>query len=390
VKVLYVNHTSAMSGGERSLLALITGLPADVGTAVACPAGPLADAVASIGATVHLIPGTAGSLKLHPWYTARALTEMGRATVAVRQLARRVDADLVHANSIRAGMVATAGARLGGPPAVVHVRDCLPPGRASSLTRRLIGQGATVVVANSRHTLERFMEPGFAAAGRVAYSPVDLERFDPDRIDREEARAELGLGAADVALAVVAQITPWKAQDDAVRMLARLKESHPRLRLLLVGSPKFVSGATRYDNPGFLRSLERLIESTGLEGRVSFLGEREDVPRVLRAADILLAPSWEEPFGRSIVEAMALGVPVVATSVGGPAEIVGDGREGLLLPPRSPGRWAEAVARLADRPEERATMGAAGRERAARVFGVEPHVRAVLAAYREALSPPAR
>jgi L-malate glycosyltransferase len=384
VKVLYVNHTSVISGGERSLLTLLSGLPEEVRPYVACPDGPLAEEVALTGVPVHPIPGTAGSLRLHPRHTAQAMSEMARAARAVRRLSRRLGADLVHANSIRAGLVATAP--LGGPPVVVHVRDCLPPGAVSALTRRLLGRRAAVVLANSRHTLDRFMEPSFSAAARVAYSPVDLERFDRDRIDRGEARAELGLGADDVAIAVVAQITPWKAQDDAVRAVARLKDSHPRLRLLLVGSPKFVSGATRYDNPAFVRSLERLIESCGLVERVRFLGEREDVPRVLGAVDIVLAPSWEEPFGRSIVEAMALGVPVVATSVGGPAEIVRDGSDGLLLPPRAPERWAEAIARLADRPEERAAMGAAGRESAARRFGVEPHVRAVLAAYGEALS----
>ena len=63
---------------------------------------------------------------------------------------------------------------------------------------------------------------------------------------------------------------------------------------------------------------------------MSFLGEREDVPELIRALDILLLPSWEEPFGRALIEAMALEVPVIATSVGGPAEILDDGREGFL------------------------------------------------------------
>ena len=65
----------------------------------------------------------------------------------------------------------------------------------------------------------------------------------------------------------------------------------------------------------------------------------------MRALDVLLLPSWEEPFGRALIEAMALGVPVVATNVGGPPEIVEDGREGYLVAPREPAAWAQAIRR---------------------------------------------
>jgi glycosyltransferase involved in cell wall biosynthesis len=186
-------------------------------------------------------------------------------------------------------------------------------------------------------------------------------------------------------LALVAQITPWKAQDDALRIVAMLKGRYPDIQLLLAGSPKFVSGATRYDNQAYLRSLRRLAADLGVERRVSFLGEREDIPGVLRAADVALLPSWEEPFGRSVVEAMAMGVPVVATAVGGPPEIVGSGEAGLVLPPRMPERWANVIAELIDHPDRRIDMGNAGRRKARR-FALTAHVNAVLDAYREVLA----
>jgi glycosyltransferase involved in cell wall biosynthesis len=380
MRVLYVNHTSLVSGGERSLLTLLPALPPEVSPVLACPPGPLADEAARLGVEVWTLPGTAGSLKLHPWHTARAVSQLGRAAFALRRLARRAEADLVHANTIRAGLVASASARLGAPRPIVHVRDCLPPGRVTAVTRRLIGRQAAMVLANSAYTRDHFVTADVAVPARVVHSPVDLRRFDPDGIPREEARTELGLRPSELALAVVAQITPWKAQDDAVRMLARLRRKHPQLRLLLAGSTKFVSGATRYDNRAFLRAVEGLIESNGLRGAVHLLGERDDVPRLLRAVDVLLVPSWEEPFGRSVVEAMAMGVPVVATSAGGPAEVVRHGEEGLLVPPRDPDRWARAVATLVERPELRGDMGRKGRRRA-RDFGAEQHARAVVDAY---------
>jgi glycosyltransferase involved in cell wall biosynthesis len=113
------------------------------------------------------------------------------------------------------------------------------------------------------------------------------------------------------------------------------------------------------------------------------MGERDDVPAVLRAVDLLLVPSWEEPFGRSVVEAMAMRVPVVATSVGGPAEIVRAGVDGLLLEPRRPKRWAEAIEPFLDEPDRLAPMGASGRARALERFSLSAHVEAVVAAYRD-------
>jgi glycosyltransferase involved in cell wall biosynthesis len=99
-------------------------------------------------------------------------------------------------------------------------------------------------------------------------------------------------------------------------------------------------------------------------GRRYFTGERDDVPTVLSALDIILVPSWEESFRRSLLEAMAMGRPVIATNVGGPREIVTSGFDGLLLPPRlRPDLWAEAVGSLLTNPERRSEIGR--RERSA-------------------------
>jgi glycosyltransferase involved in cell wall biosynthesis len=386
MRVLYVNHTGMMSGAERSLLALLTGLPPAVSPAVACPDGQFAEAARSLVVPVYRLRGMAGSLKLHPWHTAQAVADVARAAVVLAQMTRRLGVELVHANSIRAGVIASLAARFGGAPTVIHVRDCLPSSRVTDAIRMLIGREATAVICNSYYTEANFTRPGFSAAARVVYNPVDLARFDPDAIDREEARRRLGLEPSTVAMAVIAQLTPWKAQDDAVRIVRWLKERHPDVRLLLVGSAKFVSGATRYDNRAHVRSLERLIDDLGVRGQVQLLGEREDVPEILRALDLVLVPSWEEPFGRAVAEGMAMGVPVAATAVGGPGELLADGREGLLLPPREPGAWATALEPLIEQRELREAMGKAARERAVRELSLERHVEQVLSVYREALA----
>lgn len=380
MRALYVNHTSRVSGGELSLLALLGALPDSVEPVLACPPGELAERAEAIGVEVVPIRGTDGSLRLHPLRTPRALLEMGHAALQVRSAAARTGADLVHANSIRAGLIATAAA---GRPAVVHVRDCLPGGALSRLSLRAVAR-ADALIANSDHTRST-LGPGRSAA-TVVHNAVDLSRFAGVRLGREEARARLGLPAAGPVLAVVAQITPWKGQDDAIRIAAGLSGVHPGLQLLLVGSAKFDSAATRYDNDAYLAALRRQVAEQDLGDSVRFLGERQDVAEVLRAVDLLLVPSWEEPFGRAVIEAMAVGVPVAATDVGGPPEILAGEECGLLLPPRSPRVWTETIATLLSDPAQLTAMGTRGREAAVRRFGVDRHAEQIVAIYESTLT----
>jgi glycosyltransferase involved in cell wall biosynthesis len=389
MRILYVNHTAEISGGERSLLDLLAALDERVEATVAAPRGNLSAALHGRGVPVRTIPGTAGSLKLHPVHTPRTVGQLTGAAWSVRRIARSEGIDLLHANSIRAGIVAVAAARIGAPPAVVQIRDVLPDGALTRLTRAAIGRGAAAIVGNSEYTLKRFVGPATDALLTVAHSPVDLDRVRAAAdLDRREARAALGIPADSTpVLGVVAQLTPWKAQDDAVRIVAGLRASHPGVRLLLAGSPKFVSKSTRHDNLAFVRRLRALIDDLGLHDQVLLLGERSDVPRVLRALDMLLMPSWEEPFGRAIVEALAIGVPVAATSVGGPSEVVRDGVDGLLLAPRRPSEWVAALAPLLSDAPRLAAMAREGPTRA-RVFDSRAHADRLLPLYKELLEAP--
>jgi glycosyltransferase involved in cell wall biosynthesis len=387
VRVLYVNHTSVVGGGERSLLDLLECIR-EVATAdVACPPGPLAHSVRRLGLSVHEIRGTDVSFRLHPVRTPRGVAQLAAASVDVGKLLRRQLFDVVHANSTRSGLIAAPTGLVGSTPLVVHVRDTLPPGATGSLTRAAVGAAADVVLANSEYTARSFSRNGSSGRVHVVHNAVDGARFDPARVDRRRTRSELGIGGEEPLIGVVGQITPWKAQDDAVRVLADVRRRGLRARLLVVGRPQFVAGSERYDNKAFSASVEQLAGELGVAESVLFLGEREDVPELLGALDVLIVPSWEEPFGRVVVEAMSMCVPVIATDVGGPAEIVQDGEDGILLPPRSPARWGEAAFSLLSDSERRTAIGRRARETVGARFSPERHVAAVLGAYREAMSP---
>ena len=386
MKVLYVNQTAVVSGAERSLLTLLQALPAGVEPHVAAPPGKLMEIVAALGIEATPIAATSGSLRLHPVHTPRAIAEMGVAAFQIDRLARRLRVDVVHANSVRAG-IEVGLARMPNVARIAHVRDVLPPGRVTTASMRLVARTATVVLANSRFTADGVRASAPAAALEVSYPAIDLGEFDAARLDRDAMRARVGAGRDGPALlGVVAQLSPWKGQDTAIEALRRMLEDGADARLLLIGSAKFVSSATRFDNDAYADRLRRLVRRHGLEERVSFLGERDDVRELVRALDVLLLPSHAEPFGRALLEAMALEVPVLATNVGGPPELIRDGREGYLLPPNEPAAWAAAALDLLASADRRLEMGRAGRERISEAFTVHHQAESMLDVYERAIA----
>jgi glycosyltransferase involved in cell wall biosynthesis len=387
VHVLLVDHTGHVSGAEYSLQSLIAGLrAAEVRCTLACPTGPNQDLARSHGIEPLTISASEGSLRLHPTRTPRALAELARAALQVARLAQRLRVDIIHANSIRASLAAGVAARIARRPAVAHLRDRLPPGAASKASLRLIGATCAHLVSNSDYTAQALQEAGVQAPASVIPNPVDLELFvAPSEQRRAATRAALGLERGAFALGVVGQITPWKGQDMALRALGEVAAHHPQVRLLVVGEAKFVGGSTRLDNGAYLRHLHELARDARVAGRVDFLGERSDAPAIMGAIDALLLPSHGEPFGRVIVEAMAAGTPVIASDAGGPAEIVEDGVDGLLVPEDDVRAWAAAVERLVTDDGARRELSRRGRARS-RDFSIAAHAERVLMVYREVLA----
>jgi glycosyltransferase involved in cell wall biosynthesis len=381
LRVLYVSHTGLVGGAEWSLLELLRGMNDAVESCLASPDGELASLAREAGVPVATIAPVRLSSRLDRWQTLSGLTGILRTANEIRRAAGSFDADLIHANSVRAGLAAIVARGLGAPPVIVHVRDTLPTGPTGSVISALIRHGAAGVLANSRFTASTLGSLGHHAA--VVYNPVDLDRFGPSG-NRGAVRRELAIQTETPVLGVVAQLTPWKAQDDAIRILARVRRTFPDAELLLAGEAKFTERFTRYDNRAYADYLRRLADGLGVTEAVRFLGERRDVPSVLAALDLLLVPSWHEPFGRSVLEAMAAATPVVATAVGGPAEAINAGENGLLLPPRDPECWARAVIDLLHDSARRGALAARGRE-AAIAYARSDHVAAVVAQYRRAL-----
>lgn len=381
MRVLMVNHTGLKSGAEATTLGLLTRLPEEITPVLACPGGPLLDEARRAGVAVVHVAGTTGSLRLDPAQTPRALWDILRFAYDIKASARRVGADVVHATSVRAGLAAAVPL---GPrkPLVVSVHDCLPTGAASAVVRRIVDAGAAGIVANSHYTARAWRTRRGGAPLRVVHPGIDAAAFGAVG-GRRAARAALGLDPSASLVGVIAQITPWKGQHTAVRALASARRLVPEAELVLAGETKFVARGTRYDNRAYFDALTREIADLGLQDAVRFLGQRDDVARVMTALDVVLIPSTEEPFGLVMLEAMAAGTPVVATDIGGPPEIIVDGENGRLVPPRCPERWGQVIAELLRDPAACHRLVGGGRQTVRR-FSLGAYAEALVEAYVEA------
>jgi glycosyltransferase involved in cell wall biosynthesis len=386
VRILLANHTGAWSGAEVSLMRVVAGLRDDHELAIACPdEGRLAKEVDGADVMRLSIPAVDASLRLHPLHTPAGVRQLGAGGAALARAARRFGADVVHANTPRAGIMAGVGLRRGGPPFVVRAHEHLPPSQVGRAVRALIVRTAAGVAAVSDFTASRFNEGLPHPVATRVYNSIDQQRFDPERVAPAPIRAELDLSPDVQLIGQIAQITPWKAQDVSIRALADLRAGGLDVHLLLVGQVAFGGKRVRFDNHAYLDSLERLVDELAVRHAVHFLGQRDDVPELMRAIDLALLPSWEEPFGLVTVESMALGTPPLVSAAGAGPELVDDGVTGRVIAPKRPDLWARAADELLRDPQRLQLMGERSRPAASR-FRDDVHAAGMLALYERAVA----
>jgi sugar transferase (PEP-CTERM/EpsH1 system associated) len=279
-------------------------------------------------------------------------------------LLRRVRPAIVHSRNWAAfdGVLA---ARLARVPVVIHGehgRDISDPhgrNRRRNRARRVLSPLVTRFVTVSRD-LERWLVEDVGVAARkvlTIHNGVHLDRFV--RTGTPEARRVLGLPPEALIVGTVGRLDPVKDQAGLVRSFAALLRGQPDAFLVIAGE-----GPCRPE-------LTRLIGELGVERRVRLLGDCPDIPLVLSAMDLFVLPSIAEGLSNTVLEAMAAGLPVVATRVGGSPEMVEDGVTGRLVAPQDPGALTEAISIYLEDAHLRAIHGKASRQRATERFGLE-------------------
>ncbi len=262
-------------------------------------------------------------------------------------------AELVHAACVRAGV-----------PLVLHVRNMIDCPVSASF-RKFDG-----IICISQAVRDALVEQGQVPLDDIAerlWIIPDGRDLAPFRAaDGERVRREWGIDSAVPLVGMAARITPMKGQDIFLRMAALVKQRVPAARFVLVGSP-----CNEGDEP-YLRDLQALRAELGLDGDVLFAGYRHDMPDVLAAMDCFAHPSRRGAFVSVLIEAMASGVPVVASDVDGIPECLGREDAALLLAPDDPVAWADAVVTILSNPGLARRLADKAKERASRLFDIAP------------------
>ena len=306
------------------------------------------------------------------------------AIAAVAAHLAAVDADVVHNHMYRAEVVGTqaawalaaSGRRRPFVVGTVH-SSRIRSEEDRDLIRRLTPR-MDHLVAVSRAIVRKLEDEGRVGAPiSLIYNGVDLARYS-EQAACPTLLSEYQIPAGAPIVGVVARLEAEKGHPTLLEAWPAVLGAAPDARLLVVGE-----GSQR-------ELLEAQASSLGLlDGRsssITFTGRRDDVPAVTAALDVAVLPSYREAQGLSILEAMALSRPVVASAVGGIPEMIDDGRTGLLVPPHDPGALAAAIVKLIENPDLAARIGRAGHDLVHERFCVEQMVRAVETIYDEAVA----
>jgi glycosyltransferase involved in cell wall biosynthesis len=355
VALLHVDTAAGWRGGQNQVLLTASGMAArGCRSSIACRRrGPLEARARAAGLAVHPIPFR-GDLWPPAILALARLLRRGCYRVLV----------LHDPHAVSAGLLAR---RLAGRFPVVAVRRVDFP-LASPLSRRKYAACDRVVVVS--RAIGRVVQAGGVPAERLrlVYEGV------PDRTPApggEEVLVALGIPKGAPVVGNVAALTDHKDHATLVEAMARLRPRRPDARLVVCGE-------------GPLRgALEALVRGRGLEDRVVLAGFRHDLDRLLPAFSVFCLSSRLEGLGTSLLDAMAFGLPIVATAAGGIPEAVEDGRNGRLVPPRDPAALAEALAEVLGDEAHRRAYGEAGRRVFLERFTADLMVDATLAVVEE-------
>lgn len=279
-----------------------------------------------------------------------------RQLVRFARWCRRERIAVVQTCDLYANTFGLPGAALAGVPVRIGSRRDLNPDKSGGQIKlqRAAYRAATKVVANVQ-AARQILESEGLATGSIAVIPNGVEAT---------AFGARKAPSTTRTIITVANLRPEKCHEVLIAAAATLAPEFPDLRF------QFVGGGPRR------AELEGLVRERGLEQVIEFLGHREDVPSLLAAADVFVLPSRSEALPNGVIEAMAAGLPVVASAVGGLLDLVDEGRTGLLVPPENPTALGAALRDLLTDPSKASRLGATARDEVARRFSFERMVAA--------------
>jgi glycosyltransferase involved in cell wall biosynthesis len=368
-RILYVHGIEAIGGAERDLIALLKTLDRHKWEPhVVCPGtGPFREQLHAIAVPTH-------ALSLPPWRKPLTLFQRRSAVERLEALVNQLDPAMIHVNDIWwvPHTVRALASRMSNPvPIVAQVRQEIEPAKV----RRYWLDRVEAVIAISRQIEQSLIAGGVSARKTwTIYSGIDLSKRQSTHDDRA-IRQMIGLPDGAALLGTVANLFPRKGYEVMLRALPTIVHAVPTVHYIIVGN----------DDNDYANRLKQLAHELKIADRVHIVGFQDPVQPFLASLDLYVHPALMEGFGIAVVEAMAMGKAVVATTTGGLPEVVAQGETGLLVPPGDVESLAATVVSLLQDRVRREQMGLCGRTRVHERFSLDASVMHMEQLYGEVL-----
>lgn len=313
----------------------------------------------------------------------RNLSALAIAIISLRVYIKRNDIQVLHATDRpRDALVLMWLRKLTGAKAFVHVHIKWFP-QIGRITQRAL-ENADCVLAISRF-VRRSLEDGGVPSRKiaVAYNSTDTEIFDPAKYQRGSFRRDIGVDEATPLIGIVARIMFWKGHAELVEVLAELRKRIPNVQLAIVGSDDTLVSSVP---ESYRDQVRKRAAELRVEDAIHWVGWRDDTPQVFMDLDVVCVPSWEEPFGLVVTEAMAMERPVVGFQTGALPEIIEDGVDGCLVPFKEITVMADRIAFLLENRSEAKDIGKKARKKVQSLFIPSIQTAEITRIYRNMLS----
>lgn len=363
-KILFIHHFSGLGGAERFLVSVWKNLDKEFEAVfLNQEAGELSEEAGKLGLPVYALPMKGwrkSKYMLHNFFTARKLD----------RLCRELKIDGICSGCYRVTPYAVKVAARRKIPCLTILQDLAESDKLDKF--RVFACDRLVAVSKCVADSARGRYSGEID---VVYNGIDCAEFRPAG-GKSTLRAELGIPEGSPVVGMIAHIVPWKGHRVFLRAMQEVNRGCPEACFVIVGE-------SLYKHELDVGQLKEEAVRLGIDRHVIFVGGRKDIARVLRGMDIFVHPADREPFGRVVIEAMASGLPVVATRCGGPEEIITHGQTGLLVEKGDAPAIAAETLRLLRDDKLRGRLGLAARERARDEFSVEKTGRSINDVFRK-------
>lgn len=364
-RVLYIENSGDIAGGGQiSFLKLLENIDRTlVEPILVCPFnGNLVSRVEEMGIPVKIL--SMDSPKKNPIKFFGSVHKL-------RQLMRSMKVDLVHANTSRSTLYAGLAAKPLELPVIWHVRVIESEGKYDRFLTGLCNK--LVVVSKAVEKRFNWLLSKNPEKVAVIHNGVDLREFCP-MISGDGVRSEFNIKPNVPVAGIVGNLLAWKGQEYFIRAASAVRKVIPSAMFLVVGD-----GECRHD-------LERSSEKLGIRDKIIFTGRRFDIPKLMAAMNVVIHSSiTPEPFARVILEAMAMGKPIVAMNEGGVPEAIKDGVNGISIPPKNASLMAQKIIGLLGDRDKAKKMGQAARKCAEEHFSIEANVKKIQKEYLQIL-----